>query len=50
VTIGPEGRTAAPTGEDADPQECLWHFKWSRTTHVGDRRAALRADGCGTGH
>jgi hypothetical protein len=27
VTIGPKGRAAAPTGKDADPQECPWHFK-----------------------
>jgi len=27
VTVRPEGCAAAPTGEDADPQECLWHFK-----------------------
>ena len=27
VTGGSRGRAAAPTGKDADPQECPWHFK-----------------------
>ena len=27
VTVRPEDRAPAPPGKDADPQECLWHFK-----------------------
>ncbi len=28
----------APPGQDADPQESLWDFKWSRTQPGGDQR------------
>jgi len=27
AAIGARGRAAAPTGKDAGPQECPWHFK-----------------------
>jgi len=49
-TFGARGREAAPTGKDADPQECLWHFKWSTTQHVGDRRVSSRVECRKAGH
>ncbi len=37
------GRSLAPDGKDADPQECLWHFKRSRTPPAGDQRPSKGA-------
>src|SRR4051812_746603 len=41
VSLRSGDRTPAPPGEDADPQESHWDFKWSRTTAGGDRRSPI---------
>jgi MFS family permease len=50
VTFHSKDRPPAPPGEDADPQESLWDFKWSRTTPGGDQRPPGGVRTCGRGH
>jgi len=43
VTLHPKDRSPAPPGKDADPQESLWDFKWSRDEAGGERSETVRS-------